>query len=123
MAKYIDKLPKYKEETLLKEFKIKPDEDVVASTEISAYGGKLYVVHGKNSTGERIESIFTDFTIIKIYSSTPSEYDIDKFQNVMEYLCGPQYAKDAKAFNNNFRKQHNSEFIEGNFDSEEYQDK
>jgi len=24
MAKYIDKLPKYKEETLLKEFKIKP---------------------------------------------------------------------------------------------------
>lgn len=120
MAKYIDKLPKQKEQFLLKEFRIKPEENSIP--EISSYGGKLFVVYGENKDGDRVESVFLDYTIEKIYGGKPSEYDIDRFQNIMTYLCGPQYNKDANAFNKQFRPNHIKDFNENAFEEEEYEE-
>lgn len=100
MADFIDKLPNFKLVKLLEEMKAKPTENVVASTEISAYGGKLHVVHGKDHKGNLVESIYTDYYIEKIYGSTPSDYDQLRFQNTMkELLKGTPYASRCNAFN------------------------
>lgn len=122
-SQFIENLPKYKQKILLEEMRIHPDEDVISSTEISGYGGKMYVVHGHTKSGIRVESIYTDFIIEKLYNSTPSEYDIDRYQNTMIKLCGEEYSKQVSEFNKKFRASHDKEYVEGDSeDEEEYED-
>ena len=120
MADFIDKLTKDKQKKLLEEMRIKPNEDVIANTSISSYGNRLYVVHGRNEENELIESVYTDFFIEKIYGSEPSEYDQDRFQNIMISLCGEVYSARVEEFNKNHRSSHIKHYIEGDFGEEEY---
>ena len=122
MADFIDKLTKAKEKALLLEMRMDPKEDVIAHTEISSYGGRLFVVHGRKN-GIRIESIYTDFLVEKIYGDTPSRYVQDRFQNTMINLCGPEYEKRVKEFNRKNRKNNSLDYAAGDFgEEEEYED-
>ena len=118
MAEFIDKLPTSKTVKLLNRMKIKTDENVL-NAEVSARGGKLYVIHGKDKNGDYIESIYSDFAIIKIYNCTPSDYDQLVFQQTMKELCAPTYAHKCNQFNRQKGKLSNDDFEIGNFDEEE----
>lgn len=118
MSEFIDKLPSTKTIQLLNRMKISESENVL-NAEVSARGGKLYVLHGKDKQNNYVESIYTDFLIIKIYNSTPSEYDQQIFQNEMMKLCGPAYCQKCKQFNKNRGEILNEDFTPGEFGDEE----
>lgn len=121
MADFIDKLTKSKEQRLLSEMRKDPKEDIMANTEISSYGGRLFVVHGRKN-GRRIESIYTDYLVEKIYGDEPTNYIQDRFQNIMISLCGPEYERRVKEFNKKYRKDNSLTYDEGDFGEEEYED-
>ena len=121
MAKYIDKIDKYKIEKLLDEMKIKPDEKPFYSSQVSTYEGKLHVSHGTTISGEYIESIYNDFVIELLYGSQPSEYDQEKYQNIMKVLCKSlgNYTADCEIFNASNRPNRKT-YFDGYFKDEEY---
>ena len=120
MAEFIDKLPSSKITKLLNRMKINSSENVL-DAEVSGYDNKLHVVHGKDKHNNYVESIYSDYLIIKIYNSTPSEYDQLIFQQTMRELCGPTYSVKCDKFNKNRNKIFNGSFKEGDFcDEEEY---
>lgn len=121
-SKYVTELLKGKQKKLLEAMRLKSTEDVVAGTEITTANGKLYVSHGRDKDGNCVESIYSDFLIIKIYNSVPSEYDQDRYQNIMIELCGEEYRKDVKRFNKTERNNHDNDFRDGDFEEEEYED-
>ncbi len=61
--------------------------------------GVLHIFHeGYIKKKPRIESIFTQYQILKIYNVEPSLYDQKRFQNFMISLYGEDYATDLKNF-------------------------
>lgn len=94
---FIEKLTIHQRQDLLWEMRIHPREDV-RDYMVSFYTNRLRVNHGKTRNGERIESIYKDFEIEKIYNSEPSRYDQKKFQNFMTNLLGQVYADHLKEY-------------------------
>ena len=72
---------------LLDAMKIDPKEDITNHTAI-CLNGFLKVYHQsyanmKHKKRKEIISIFSDFKVIKLYNSTPSDYDQEHYRNVM----------------------------------------
>ena len=101
MAEFIDKLPTFKVIKLLEAMRYSSSENIVSTAQISCYGNKLYVVHGIDNKGQRIESVYTDYVVEKIYGDQPSTYDQFHFQAVMTELIDiktNRYETSLKAY-------------------------
>ncbi len=60
---------------------------------------KMRIFHSPiRKGGPKLESVFTQFEIIKIYNSEPSEYDQSRFRNFMISEFGDEYEKRLKSY-------------------------
>ena len=99
MKNYIQELYKNQKNrlALLEEMHINRKDDV---REFFTYfiDNKIFVDHGKNKNNETIKSIYSDFSVEKLYNSEPSLYDQTRFQNFMIEIFGKEYLKDLKEY-------------------------
>ena len=82
MKNFIERLNIPQKLDLLQDMRISSKENPNTMPTVF-YGGKMHVVHGKTKSGEKIESVYGEFEIVKIYNSEPSKYDQRRFQNYM----------------------------------------
>lgn len=81
---------------LLEAIKIDPNEDLT-DTLVSCINGKMTVYHNAYAKMHRsgeVTSVFTDFKVISIYNSKPSEYDQQLYINVMSKIFKNQNYKE-----------------------------
>ncbi len=102
---YINRLTSEQIKDLLTEMRISKHENI-NKLPYAIYGGKLHVVHGKNKNNEKIESIYGEYEIEKIYNSAPSAYDQRRFLNCMiTLLHKTNYLKDMTAYFDEINKE------------------
>lgn len=90
---------------LLEAFQIAPEEDIKDHTAICLHGFlKVYHISYaklKNKKRDSIVSIFKDYKVIKLYNSTPSEYDQEVYRNIMCAIFdegGNKYKRGLRKF-------------------------
>lgn len=139
---YLNKLTHNKLGKLLRLISIKPfetDEYIILNSCISIYDNRLHILHGRDSDGDLIETVLTDFYVEKIYGFTPSLYDQVRFQETMKNLCSTESEKqdyenkvkcsNAKLFpdlkeivEGDFGNEDEDEYCEDDEDDEENED-
>lgn len=93
---FVDKLTTHQLFALLKEMRLREEEDV-RDYPSAYYGQRLRILHKKTRT-RRIESIYKDFEVEKIYGKEPTEQDQQKFRKMMIRIYGERYAKELEIY-------------------------
>lgn len=98
---YLENMTQKQIRDLFMEMRISQYEDI-EHLPYSIFNGILKAVHGKNKRGEDIVTLFSQFELIRIYNSIPSNYDKKKFRNYMcNTLENTDYEKDLEEYLNN----------------------